>query len=287
MTGIILAAIDNSPSCSAVLAHAALCAAEIDGQVCAVCVNASAATDVELPSWKGAGLYVVEGNPVERLLGIARNPAVTAVVIGRGGAPGTSAPGDVCRALASGLAKPLLVVPPEGSTTPAFERILIPLEGTVETTTPIAAFLRALAPGRTRETILLHVFTAENLPPFADHEPHESNAWVQEFLTVFAPPADHRRHRMTMRVGRLEDVGRVADEVHADVVAVAWSQDLAEGRARVISALLAHSTRPVLLVPMDYRGGDDTDACVVTARSTAGGRGDATNDDWCCPAAVL
>ncbi|HYL51722.1 MAG TPA: universal stress protein [Acidimicrobiia bacterium] len=286
MTGIILAAIDNSPSCSSVLAHAALCAAEVDGQVCAVYVNASAAPDLELPSWKGAGVYVVDGNPVERLLRIASHPAVTAVVIGRGGAPGASAPGDVCRALASRLAKPLLIVPPEVSRTPAFTRVLIPLEGTVETTTPIAAFLRALAPGHGRETILLHVFTPENLPPFADHEPHESNAWVQEFLTRFAPPADHRR-RMTMRVGRLEDVGRVADEVHADVIAVAWSQDLAEGRARVISALLEHSTRPVLLVPMDYRGGADTNACIVTARSTARGRGDATSDDSYCPAAVL
>ncbi len=253
---IILAAIDNSPSCSAVVAHAKLLAAKVGGQVCAVHVDESAAPDVELPSWKAAGLYVVEGEPVEQLLEIASDPTVAAVVMGRDGVPGASTLGHVCRALASRLSKPLLVVPPHGSTTPTLARILIPLEGTSETTRPIGACLRALVPDGPLETIILHVFTAEDLPPFADHEPYESEAWVQEFLTRFAPTSDLHR-RMAMRVGRSEDIGKIADEVRADVVAVAWSQDLAEGHARVIWALLEHPTRPVLLMPVDYPGGGD------------------------------
>ena len=263
MNKVILAAIDNSPASPTVVAHAELLAATLDAHVCALHVSETGtAADVELPSWKGAGLYVVQGEPGERLLEVANHPAVLAVVIGCNNLPGACTFGHVCRALAARLAKPLLVVPPAGSPTPTFERMLIPLEGTGETTRPIAALLDDFAPeGAPLEAILLHVFTTDNMPPFADHEPHETDAWVQEFLTRFAPTSDPHR-RIVMRVGRREDVSRIADEVCADVVVVSWAQYFAEGHARVIWALLEHPTRPVLLVPGDYRGwreGSDTE----------------------------
>jgi nucleotide-binding universal stress UspA family protein len=48
-----------------------------------------------------------------------------------------------------------------------------------------------------------------------------------------------------------DDVVAVARETHADLIVLAWSQDLAPGRARVVSETLAHSDVPVLLLPVD------------------------------------
>jgi hypothetical protein len=42
----------------------------------------------------------------------------------------------------------------------------------------------------------------------------------------------------------------VAHETAADLVVLAWSQELGEGRARVVSETLARSSIPVLLLPV-------------------------------------
>jgi hypothetical protein len=45
-------------------------------------------------------------------------------------------------------------------------------------------------------------------------------------------------------------VGSVHHETSADLIVLAWSQDLGPGRARVVSETLAHSHVPVLLLPV-------------------------------------
>ena len=53
------------------------------------------------------------------------------------------------------------------------------------------------------------------------------------------------------RVGRAADVVReVARDIEADMVALGWKQDLAPGRAQVVSALLADADVPIALVPL-------------------------------------
>jgi len=51
-----------------------------------------------------------------------------------------------------------------------------------------------------------------------------------------------------LRVGTpAEEVLRTAEKLHANLIAVAWSQHLAPGRARVVRYLLEHSHIPLLL----------------------------------------
>ena len=47
-----------------------------------------------------------------------------------------------------------------------------------------------------------------------------------------------------------DDVVAVADETGSNLIVLAWSQDLAPGRARVVSETLAHTDIPVLLLPV-------------------------------------
>jgi hypothetical protein len=46
-----------------------------------------------------------------------------------------------------------------------------------------------------------------------------------------------------------DDIVVVANETAADLIVLAWSQDLTPGHARVISETLAHTDIPVLLLP--------------------------------------
>ena len=56
--------------------------------------------------------------------------------------------------------------------------------------------------------------------------------------------------RVEVRVGLAPDaVPAVVDDADPDLVVVAWHQDLAAGRARVVRTLLARAGAPLLLVP--------------------------------------
>ena len=47
-----------------------------------------------------------------------------------------------------------------------------------------------------------------------------------------------------------DDIAAVARETKADLIALAWRQNLTRGSAHVISQTLAHSDIPVLLLPV-------------------------------------
>jgi hypothetical protein len=65
------------------------------------------------------------------------------------------------------------------------------------------------------------------------------------------PVRPHDRVRLLRRLGvAAEDVVAAARETSADLVVLAWNQELGEGRARVVSETLAHSSIPVLLLPV-------------------------------------
>jgi hypothetical protein len=57
--------------------------------------------------------------------------------------------------------------------------------------------------------------------------------------------------QLEVRVGRSEElVPLVAAEERVDLIALGWSQELAEGRAPVVRAALARGRTPVMLVPV-------------------------------------
>jgi nucleotide-binding universal stress UspA family protein len=88
------------------------------------------------------------------------------------------------------------------------------------------------------------------VPAFSDHDPHATRAWEQEFLSR-SMPTPHDRVTLVRRLGvAADDVVAVARETGADLIVLAWSQDLSPGRARVVSETLAHSDIPVLLLPI-------------------------------------
>ena len=79
------------------------------------------------------------------------------------------------------------------------------------------------------------------MPAFADHEPHATAAWEREFLSRhIAVQHDHVSLQRRLGVPG-EDIVAVARENAADLIVLAWSQDLSPGRARVVSRKLAQS----------------------------------------------
>ncbi|MBI2939448.1 MAG: universal stress protein [Chloroflexi bacterium] len=140
-------------------------------------------------------------------------------------------------------------------------RVLVPLDGS-----PGAAAAVALAADLVKRTgarlDLLHVATLHKPPPaergtmvgprYLDQPGHEWSAWAQEFLRRFEPlpqgwcalPVElHTAHGDPS-----EEILRFAREQGSDLIATAWRQTLALGRAEVVKRLLAEAPCPILFV---------------------------------------
>jgi len=256
MTDIILAAVSSSLSCSPVLGFAQLFATALDSRVCAIHVVEDHQSEMigDLAFRAGAGLRVVDGDPVEEILRAADHPDVALVVIGTHDLFNSPGPGHLTREIAMRHRGPVLVVPANAAVPAALSRILVPLEGTDETRDAISTLLDRCTFGPETEIVTLHAFTIDDLPPFSDHEPHTSDAWVEAFREVYVPDRA-RSTRLEMRCGNADRaVIEVADSIDANVIAVSWSQDLTGDHARVVNALLANPTRATLLVPARFGG---------------------------------
>jgi hypothetical protein len=108
----------------------------------------------------------------------------------------------------------------------------------------------ALAREARIEVIALHVHQEKSLPAFTDQPQHEDRAWAEEFLARYCP-SGLGTVRLDVRVGRCEElVPLVAEECGADLIALGWSQVLAEHRAPVVRATLARARVPVMLIPV-------------------------------------
>jgi nucleotide-binding universal stress UspA family protein len=189
------------------------------------------------------------GDAWECLYRQAEADDVVAVVLGRSHTPHEGPVGAVALKLLTMLPKPVAVVPAETPRPGRLGRVLVPLEGTRST---------SLAPYRTielaqdagLETVVLHVFDEASLPAFTDQPQHETAAWANEFLVRYSPrpPEDVR---LESRVGDpADEVVSVAREIDADVIALGWAQELAEGRAPVVRAALEEARLPVFLIPV-------------------------------------
>jgi nucleotide-binding universal stress UspA family protein len=198
----------------------------------------------------GVPLRLESGSPLDVLEALLAAPDVGALVIGARGTPAGRRPtGDTALRLITSVPKPLVVVPPDVREPERIDRILVPLNGSPESAAAVSRTIE-LARASGIEVIVLHVRAEKDLHAFSDQLHHEGPAWVEEFLARFCPvPA--QEVEVELRVGvPEEEVGSVAAEIEADLIALGWSQQLAPGRAAVVRAMLSSSVVPVLLIPL-------------------------------------
>jgi nucleotide-binding universal stress UspA family protein len=226
----VLAALDNSPTAGSVLAVARQL-----GRVFGASVQE---------------LRVVRGDVVEQIVEAGSSEDVVAVAIGARSRPADGHPlGSTAIGVATGLAKPIAVVPPGAKPPTGLRRALVPLEGTTPTSVA-PRFLVELAPDAGLEVVALHVLEPDSLPAFTDQPQHEQLAWAGEFLYRYCPWGIGAVHLMT-RVGHVHELVPVAArESGADLVVLGWAQELTGGHARVVRAVLEEVSVPVVLVPI-------------------------------------
>jgi nucleotide-binding universal stress UspA family protein len=247
----VLAALDDSADAWPVAEFAAALAKVLDTPVDGLHVRIDGVDRAcAAAAQAGIPLRVEANEPATCLRREAELDDVAAVVMGCHPRRRTSEPvGAVALNLLTALSKPVAIVPADTPHPARLGRVLVPLEGTRSS---------SLAPRRTieiardagLEIVLVHVFGPESVPLFTDQPQHETASWAREFLRRYSPcpPEDVR---LEIRVGKpYEHVVAVAREIDADVIALGWAQELAEGRAPVVRAALEQAHLPVFLVPV-------------------------------------
>jgi nucleotide-binding universal stress UspA family protein len=247
----VLAALDSS-SCGRVVLKTAVAVADIfESSVAGLHVPENGSSAVrELADAAGVELREVSGRPVEEIVAAVEDPDIAALVLGARGVPeGPRPAGHAALYLITRVRKPVVVVPPNAQPPERLARILVPLEGTNESSDAVNGALR-LADRRGLDVLVLHVHSPATVPAFADHAPHATLAWEREFLSRYVS-APNDRVTLVRRVGLpAADVITVARETNANLIVLAWRQDLVPGRAGVVSETLSRSHIPVLLLPV-------------------------------------
>lgn len=244
----VLAAIDDSAAARPVLATAQAVAALWHAQVTALHVGDDGGRTADAAARAaGVPMRVEAGDIVARLARAAAAADVDALVVGARGRPGGARPaGHVALELITRCNKPVIVVPPQASCPDELRRILVALEGTTATSDVLRP---AIELGRDQglEVTVVHVDDEASIPLFSDQPQHETDAFAREFLARFGPTGEPIP--IELRIGKpAEEVLSVCDEIEADMVVVAWSRNLAPGRARFVRHLLEHARIPVLFV---------------------------------------
>jgi nucleotide-binding universal stress UspA family protein len=190
---------------------------------------------------KGTTLRAVRLS-AEELVGQARRPGVRLVVLGA--APDA---GSWAGALLEECPCPVLVLPAAGlphATDVA--RVLVPLDGTAESAAAVEETVDLFA-ATGIDTVVLHVFDSGTTPSFWDQAAHARRSWGEEFLVRNLGRPDAR---LEVRAGSPgQEVLAAAEAERADLIALAWSQHLAPGRAATVRRALSAARIPVLLVP--------------------------------------
>jgi hypothetical protein len=161
------------------------------------------------------------------------------------GVLGVGTPPGGCWCVIPRVARPLLVVPDRASPEAGPpRRVLTPLDGVPETAAGVATMAgRLVSCGA--EVAAVHVFEPATVPAFWDQAAHSHRSWTAEFLRRNLPAA------RDLGLRRGDPAAEVLAEVAAadiDALLLGWSQDLSEGRARIVREALTQGTVPVLLV---------------------------------------
>lgn len=250
----VLAALSDNETGAAVLAVTQALASHIGADHEAVHVTNH--SDVEVVRAMAAAArtsltIVVSSEPVaDALAACLASVDVALMVLGARDAVGDGrTAGHVALGVATQVGKPVVLVPPmPGDAARPLERVLVPLDGAPDTTEAMRKAMRLFG-GSDVEVVGLHVFADGTVPRFWDKPDHEEAIWSREFTArnVVAPGA-----RLELRLGSpAEAVIDLTGHERPGLVALAWSQELAHGRAPVVSEVLQRCRVPVLLVPVD------------------------------------
>ena len=146
--------------------------------------------------------------------------------------------------------KPIVVVSPDvgvGAAQRSIRRLLVPLEGNIESSRPILEMLGPLIVAEV-ELVVLHVFTRDTVPRTLDRPVRDMSMWGDEFAARFCPGAA----RVQLRVGTVGgEVAAMTGADAVDLIVLSWAQDSSPGHAAVIRDVLGVSTVPVLMLPID------------------------------------
>lgn len=254
----VLAALDNSAAAMPVLAAARRVAALYGARVEAIHVREDSSGAAERAARAlSVPLAVVDDGTLRQLVAAARDPAVVAVLVGaRATMHGRRPAGHVALSLIVALSKPVVVVPPVEAGTHPLRRVLVPLDGTRESSEALRHTIEVACRSGV-EVVAVHVAEAGALAPFGEQPQHELDAWKDEFLARHAPRPEEVR--LEVRAGRPgESVLRVAEEAEVDLIALGWARDLSHGRAALVREVLERSRVPIMLVavgaPADIAG---------------------------------
>jgi nucleotide-binding universal stress UspA family protein len=245
MSSTVIAAVDDSVAAGPVLAAAAAIAPLLGSTVQAVHVGSSAGSTARSSAERaGVPFRTVPGEALAELVALAAD-GVTAVVVGSRDQP-TGETGHLALALADSLPRPLVVVPPQCSPAEQVRSVLVALEGTPGRAKPLRHALQVVA-GADLELTVVHVESEDAVPSFSDSAAHETAEFAQEYLRRYwpdAPPA-----RLALPIGTpAEEILRLAEEVHPDLLVAGWPQGSSEEHGHVVQELLRRSRCPVLLV---------------------------------------
>jgi nucleotide-binding universal stress UspA family protein len=255
----VIAALDNSPAASPVLVTARAFAALLGADVDPIHVLGDGGVDGDgdgVAEWaaqeNGLSLHSIPGPLIDGLVQVGLANDVAAMVLGaRGTAAGPRPMGSTALAVATSLTKPVVVVPPDARVANTIRRVLVPVEGG-PSADGMPRLIAELVHHAQPDIIAVYVNPETDLPPFTDQPQHEHGAWTHEFIRRYCDSLLGTL-RMHTRVGRPEDlVPLVAEEVDADLIALSWSQDLDQGRAPVVRAVLERFRRPTMLVPVAH-----------------------------------
>jgi nucleotide-binding universal stress UspA family protein len=247
---IVLAAIDNSAAARPVLETALHLARHVHAEARAVHVREDGSeTALDVAASMGVPLRVLDGEPADLIESALADPGVVLGVLGSRATPVGSRPaGHLALAIATACAKPLVVVAPDCRSYGPLDggRVLVPLDGTQDSADSVQAASALFADAEVA-VVGLHVFDPSTFPRFWDQAHHAAEAWRSEFTARYLPAEAARLELRTGSPGsRVVDV---AEEEQVDLIALCWSQTLAEGRAQTVREVLDRARVPVLLLP--------------------------------------
>jgi nucleotide-binding universal stress UspA family protein len=247
----ILAAIDGGLAARPVLACARALATVLGADVVALHVQVNGVgTPRTLALRAGVPLRILRGDVATRLVQAGAADDVVALVIGARGIAVARRPlGATALAVATTVAKPVVVVSPDAEPRSAFKRVLVPLEGNLSTSLAPRSLIE-LAPDQGLDVVALHILGPDTIPQFMDQPQHEQSAWAREFLARYCRWGLDVVDFET-RVGRREDlIADAAEECDCDLIAMGWSQAFTDGHAHVVRATLERTRLPVVLIPV-------------------------------------
>jgi nucleotide-binding universal stress UspA family protein len=169
----VLAAIEPDACAQPVVGTAIALADLFDATPVALYVRENGTTS-PLVAAEAAGVELREtaGQATEQIVRAAHDPEVAALELGARGMHGGPQPaGHTAFEVITRVAKPVAVVPPQARTPERITQILIPLEGTVESSNALEQTVK-LAHAHQLEILVLHVHSPVTVPAFSDHEPH-------------------------------------------------------------------------------------------------------------------